>query len=145
MRRLFVSGPFLTAVLAFGLVSAPMHDASATTSLSASPHGLHFGAVPVGTSSDPLQITLTNNTGTLLALGAPGTTNPTDFSLAAGSPDPCGTNLAAGASCEEGAVFNPQTSGQQSGDFQIAYKVAACSQSPSCWSTLSVGMRGRGT
>ncbi len=83
--------------------------------ISISPTNLSFPATSVGTTSLPLQVTVTNFTPgpvTLNGLAASG-----DYGLVASGTTPCfsGLNLNAGGKCTLGVVFSPTTTGTIAG------------------------------
>ena len=88
--------------------------------LDVSPTSLNFGIQPVGVTSVPQSVTLTNNTSD--AIPFPGTSvsfsgsNAADF----GSPsNTCGASIAAGASCTVSAAFTPSVASAESATLVI--------------------------
>jgi hypothetical protein len=78
---------------------------------------LTFGNTPVGLTSSPQTITVTNPGGVALSITSIGLTgaNPTDFSLVT----TCGPSLAAGGSCTAVVMFTPLTSGNLSASVTV--------------------------
>ena len=88
--------------------------------MAVSPTSLAFGAQPVGVTSVPKTVTLTNNTSDPIPF--PGSsvtfsgTNAADF---ASPSNTCGASIAAGASCTVSATFTPAGVGPASGTLVI--------------------------
>jgi hypothetical protein len=90
------------------------------TDISLSPPRLNFGSHPVGSTSKPKTVTVTNEgsvavnfTGAGIVIGG---TDPTEFPISATT---CGTSLAAGASCTVSIEFQPTATGTQSATLQF--------------------------
>ncbi len=84
------------------------------TAVSLSETTLTFAAQTVGTTSAPLNFTLTNTSSIPLNIGTAATTG------AFAQTNTCGTTLAAGANCVVSITFTPTATGAQSGTFTIA-------------------------
>jgi photosystem II stability/assembly factor-like uncharacterized protein len=83
--------------------------AGAGTVVKLTPPGLNFGSVPVGQTSAPQNMTLTNVSRAPLSIGGMGITgtNRGDFSLTT----TCGSTVAARASCTISVTFKPSAKG----------------------------------
>ena len=85
-----------------------------------SPASLAFGSVPVGSTSQPQTVTLTNlsSTKTLqnIQTGVFGT-NHSDFGILTST---CGQSLAPGKNCSVNIVFTPQATGSRTAHFRVA-------------------------
>ena len=103
--------------------------------------GLDFAVQARGTSSDPLTITLTNDSNDSLpgAVNFQGNNVTGDFA----ETDNCGTSLAPGSSCTLNVIFTPTSSGFRKGTITINYTVPsqAILSGPQ---TQSVRLRGYG-
>ena len=77
-----------------------------------SPGSLAFGNIPIGTSSTPQAVTLTNNLATALSISSFSLGGSTQFSLGSST---CGATLASGASCTVNVIGSPTVAGPQSG------------------------------
>ncbi len=73
-----------------------------------------FGTVTVGSSSPPVNLTVSNTGGVAATLQAPLVTG--DFAIQANT---CGTTLAASTGCTVAIVFTPTASGTRTGTFSI--------------------------
>jgi Abnormal spindle-like microcephaly-assoc'd, ASPM-SPD-2-Hydin/Beta-propeller repeat len=93
-----------------------------TLAASLSPGSLDFGSQNQGSTSVPLQATLTN-TGNA-SLNITSITSSGDFSQT----NNCGTTLAASASCQIAVVFAPSILGSESGTLSIADNATASPQ-----------------
>jgi hypothetical protein len=71
-----------------------------------SPGSLRFSGVPVGSTSTPRTVTLTNQQGVALNIGS--VVASAGFAVATST---CGASLAAGASCTVGITFTPVAAG----------------------------------
>jgi hypothetical protein len=85
-----------------------------------SPASFAFGSVPVGSTSQPQTVTLTNlsSTKTLqnIQTGVFGT-NHSDFGILTST---CGRSLAPGRNCTVNIVFTPQATGSRTAHFRVA-------------------------
>ena len=101
------------------------------TALTASPSGLSFGSVAVGSTSGAQTVTVNN----------PGSSAVSVTSVSASGPfsqtSTCGSSIAAGGSCTVSVKFAPTTSGAASGTLSVA------SSAPG--SPLTVALSGTGT
>ena len=86
--------------------------------ISFSPASVNFGNVTVGTKSGAAIVTLTNLTSSALPIAF---TASGDFSVAAGGGTPCGSSVAAGASCTLAVTFSPTTTGTVGGVVTVTY------------------------
>ncbi len=96
-------------------------SATAFWPISLSPVGLSFGAVTVGTTSAPLQVTVTNSTTgqvTLNSFAASGDYTVVSFGSAPCSP---GQILNAGGKCTFGVTFSPTVTGSITGAVTISH------------------------
>jgi hypothetical protein len=87
------------------------------TTITLSPIGVNFGSQKVGTSSNPVKVTLSNQGTTTLNISqiTIGGTNPGDFSQT----NDCGSSLAAGSQCTIQVTFTPTQTGQRSASLQV--------------------------
>ncbi len=87
------------------------------TKITFSPIGITFGNQKVGTSSDPVPVTLSNQGTVTLNISQIkiGGTNPGDFSQA----NDCGTSVPAGGKCTIQVTFTPKQKGQRSAKLQV--------------------------
>ena len=85
---------------------------SGVTPLTLSPVSLAFGNVAVGTTSPAKTATLTNNQATTLNFTFAASGN---YAAVGSGTAPCGTSLAAGASCTVSVTFTPTASGNING------------------------------
>jgi len=85
--------------------------------VSLSPSSLSFGNQPLGTTSTPQNVTLTNTGSSSLSISGIGITgqNPGDFA----QNNNCGTSVATGASCTFTVTFTPTASGSRSATLNI--------------------------
>jgi ASPM-SPD-2-Hydin domain-containing protein/beta-propeller repeat-containing protein len=111
--------------------------------LALSPTSLAFGVQPVGATSLPKTVTLTNNTSDPIPF--PGTsvtfsgTNATDF----GSPsNTCGASIAAGASCTVNVTFTPSVASGESATLVITVVITNGGLSSSQSFDVSLGGTG---
>jgi hypothetical protein len=104
--------------------------------LAANPVSLSFGGQPIGKSSAPLSVTLSNTGGASLAgLGLQITgANPAAFNATLGT---CSSTLAAGASCASQVVFAPSVAGS------AAATLTASSSTPGV-TPVSISLTGTG-
>jgi FG-GAP-like repeat/Abnormal spindle-like microcephaly-assoc'd, ASPM-SPD-2-Hydin len=81
------------------------------------PISLSLGVVPVGRSSQPMPVTLSNNGTAALAFSTPtfSGTNPTDYS----ETNNCGTSLAGGSNCTITVTFTPGAAGSRTAILDI--------------------------
>lgn len=84
-----------------------------TTSLSVTPTSLNFGSVNVGTTSNPLNVTVSNPGTASVVVPAVSITGPFSFS------NGCPTSLGAGASCTIAVRFAPVSAGAASGTLSL--------------------------
>ena len=89
-------------------------------------NGLTFGATGVGLSAPTQTLTLTNNGGAPLTLGAIATTG--DFYIYTGS-NTCGSSVAPGGVCTFAIGFTPTTSGVRNGAVSVTSNAANSPQS----------------
>jgi hypothetical protein len=80
------------------------------TFLRYSPNKLSFGNVPVGQTSKPLVVTLTNTSTATLTIGSIISHN--DFSQT----NDCGQQILAGNACSVSVTFTPTQKGNRTGD-----------------------------
>ncbi len=86
------------------------------------PGSLSFGTVSVGSTSAPKMVTLTNNqSGAALTLSFLASGN---YSAVGSGTKPCGTSLAAKASCTMSVTFSPTTNDSINGAVTIKYNAA---------------------
>jgi hypothetical protein len=83
--------------------------------LQASPPSIAFGSVPVGATTAPTSVTITNN-GTADAAGVAVSSTSADFTLASNT---CGATLAVNASCTIGVQFQPSAAGPRAGNVSV--------------------------
>jgi hypothetical protein len=104
-----------------------------TSTATVSPSSLAFGNWATGTTSNPLNVTVTN-TGTLALAGGTFTvaapfTRVTTGTFPAGAPN-CGAGLAVGAACTVKVAFAPTATGAATGSLAVAYTGATVTGSP---------------
>jgi len=87
--------------------------------VSFSPTSLTFAAQPVGTTSAPKTVTLTNNQTVLLNITA--ITASGDYAATPGGTTPCGATVAAKGKCTFQVTFTPSISGTIKGAVTIAH------------------------
>lgn len=97
------------------IAAVPVCVASSAFSLNTASVG--FGNVPVGVTSAPSFITITNTGGGSGTVQAPVITGP--FALSGGTCPAAPFQLAGGASCTFGVVFNAGTVGSATGSFSV--------------------------
>jgi hypothetical protein len=87
------------------------------TKITLSPIGINFGSQKVGTSSNPVPVTLSNQGTVTLNISqiVIGGTNPGDFSQT----NNCGSSVPAGGQCTIQVTFTPQQKGQRSAKLQV--------------------------
>jgi hypothetical protein len=105
------------AALGFGLALAATAPAAGAPVLTVTPNPMRFGAVPLGLTSAPQTLLLTNTGTTTLTLGTPFSDGPPNFGFNyADGPDVCadGLTLAPGASCGYVVTLKPFFAGPQS-------------------------------
>jgi hypothetical protein len=90
---------------------------SGAVPLTLSPTSLAFGSVAVGTTSTAKTVTVTNNETTTLNFTFAASGN---YAAAGSGATPCGTSLAAGASCTMSVTFTPTANGSINGAVTIA-------------------------
>jgi hypothetical protein len=110
-----------TFTAAAGNSNAYVADLTPTPTITYSPTSINFFTQLLGTTSLPQFITITNNTGSAIALTPAASNkggNTTDFTTTTGT---CGTpaSVPAGASCTVGVTFTPSISGAESTTLQI--------------------------
>ena len=131
-----VSGSFLFStfgggskvIVVNGFVAPPMGLSTLT------PGNLNFGAVPVGSSSAPQLLTLTNNSGAALVINNAtlnGTYYTATSTCALGAP-----GLAPGASCTISITCTPSAGGQQSGSYVVNTGSGALTSTLQCSGTV---------
>ena len=87
-------------------------------SLALSPSALSFGSEPVGQSTPPQTLTISNvSAATVNLTGITIATTPHDYTI---SNNACGGSLAAGTSCSLNVSFNPTKKGARNGTLNIA-------------------------
>ncbi|MGA8865906.1 MAG: choice-of-anchor D domain-containing protein [Candidatus Sulfotelmatobacter sp.] len=84
-----------------------------------SPATLTFPAQAVGTTSAPQIVSITNNQASALTLSAPLASG--DYVVVTAGSAPCGTTLAASASCTVGVEFSPTVTGPIGGVLTVPY------------------------
>ncbi|HEY6293124.1 MAG TPA: choice-of-anchor D domain-containing protein [Terriglobia bacterium] len=101
-----------------------------------SPTSLNFGSQPVGSTSLPMTITLTNKGGIALGIGSVSIigANAGDFSIESNT---CGSSVARGASCFISVTFTPSADGTRTAQVSIVDNGGGSPQ--------SVGLSGLGT
>jgi hypothetical protein len=127
-----------------GLSDAFIAKLTLIPTLDVSPTSLNFGLQPVGATSVPQSVTLTNNTSD--AIPFPGTSvsfsgsNAADF----GSPsNTCGASIAAGASCAVSVAFTPSVASTETATLVITVVVTDGGLSSS--QSFDVGLSGTGS
>jgi centrosomal CEP192-like protein len=88
-------------------------NVGASPSVTLSPPALTFGIQDLNTTSQPLSFTVTNSGSSMLKFGIISASGNFQQSTT------CGTQLAAGASCDITVVFTPNASGSLSGSVSI--------------------------
>ena len=112
--------------------------------LAVSPTSLNFGVQPVGVTSGPKTVTLTNNTSDPIPF--PGTsvtfsgTNAADFTSPSNT---CGASIAAGASCTVTVVFKPSVAAGESATLVITVVITNGGVSSS--QSFNVSLSGTGS
>jgi hypothetical protein len=119
---IFPAGAFQTTL--HGTSDAFIAKLTLLPTLAISPTSLAFGIQPVGATSAPKTVTLTNNTSDAIPFpGASVTfsgTNAADF----GSPsNTCGASIAAGASCTVSVTFTPPVASGESATLVITVMI----------------------
>ena len=113
--NVFVADRGNARVLEFAQLASPQ----ATGAVTISPASFDFGSEPAGGSAPVQQFTMTNGSGSALALSNPNFTfvgpNASDFS----QNNNCVPSLAAGASCQINVTFTPSASGARSATLQV--------------------------
>ncbi|HEY1656959.1 MAG TPA: Ig-like domain-containing protein [Candidatus Sulfotelmatobacter sp.] len=99
-----------------------------------SPATLNFASQPVGTTSAPVSVTVTNNQATVLSISSIAS-NSADFPETSACPISPAT-LAAGASCTAAVSFAPTQTGNQTGTLTITDDASSSPQ------TVALGGRG---
>jgi len=96
---------------------SPGAPPSPSAAVSLSTTSLTFGSIPVGVTSTPQTVTVTNTGSVALSITGIGLTgaDPTDFSEAT----TCGASLATGGSCTVVVLFTPLTSGDPSASLTV--------------------------
>ena len=84
-----------------------------------SPASLTFPTQKVGTTSGAQTVTVNNNQATAVPLSAPAASG--DYIVVTAGSTPCGTSLAASASCTVGVEFSPTTAGAIKGVLTVPY------------------------
>ena len=105
-----------------------------TTAVTMAPASLSFGSVPVGNTSSPKTVTLTNNQSTTLTFSFAASGNYTAVGSGA---TPCTTSLAAKAKCTMSVSFKPTAAGAISGALTVTHNAP--------FSPQEVGLSGTGT
>ena len=101
----------------------------ASSAASVSPSSVPFGSVPVGTSSTPLSVTLTNTGNaalTITSISFSGS-NSSDFTQS----NNCGASVAAGAGCTISVTFAPAANGSRAASLAIADNASGSPQTVS--------------
>jgi len=104
--------------------------------ISVTPALISFGNVSVGSTSGSHTMTVSNNTGVTLNIGVAASG---EYGVAATGASPCGSTLAAGASCTAGVTFTPTVNGTTRGAVTVT---ANSSYSPQIVSLSGVGVNG---
>jgi Abnormal spindle-like microcephaly-assoc'd, ASPM-SPD-2-Hydin len=87
-------------------------------SIALSPAALNFGTEPVGQSTTPQSVTISNvSTASVTITGITIATLPTDYTI---SNNTCGSTLAAATSCSLNVSFNPTKKGKRIGRLNVA-------------------------
>ena len=97
-------------VFVFALVLSTPLPGRAAAAVTLSPANLNFAKLPVGESSPPRQVTLTNNQSKSLTFNSIAATG--DFAL---NNNTCGSSIAAHAACTVRVVFKPKVTGTRNG------------------------------
>jgi hypothetical protein len=114
-RRAGSTGAAAAVALALALTAAP--PAGAVPVLTATPSPMRFGAVPLGATSPPQTLLLTNTGTTTLTFATPFSAGPPNFGFSyVNGPTVCadGLTLAPGASCSYVVTLTPFFTGPQS-------------------------------
>jgi hypothetical protein len=97
-------------------------------SIALSPATLNFGSEPVGHTTAPQTVTVTNVSAAsvnITSIAITGT--PTDYTISANT---CGSSLAAGANCSLNVTFNPSKKGTRKGNLSIGNNGGAAAIAP---------------
>jgi hypothetical protein len=87
-------------------------------SIALSPTALNFGSEPVGQSTAPQPVTISNVSTALVNItGITITGTPADYTISANT---CGSSLAAKTSCSLNVTFNPTKKGKRTGKLNVA-------------------------
>jgi hypothetical protein len=87
-------------------------------SIALSPTALNFGSEPVGQSTAPQPVTISNvSTASVNITGITITGTPADYTISANT---CGSSLAAKTSCSLNVTFNPTKKGKRTGKLNVA-------------------------
>jgi hypothetical protein len=90
-------------------------------SIALSPTALNFGSVPVGQTSAPQPVTISNVSNASVNLtGYTVSGAPADYTISTNTGNPCGTSLAAGTNCSLNVSFSPSTKGVRNGKLNVA-------------------------
>ena len=92
---------------------ASRNTGTGLAALATTPSKLTFASQKVGTTSSPLNVTVTNNQTTTVTISSITVTG--DFAQS----NTCGTSLAAGASCTMSVSFSPTKTGTRRGTITI--------------------------
>jgi hypothetical protein len=95
-----------------------------TPTISVSPSPLAFGSQPVGIATQPLYLTVTNNTASAVAIDVPPTINGANaadfkYSATAGPGTACTSSVPANAACTIGVVFTPSVVGAETANLVL--------------------------
>lgn len=129
-RRGLIFFPGLVLALAAPVYAATGHPPAAPVTVS--PTSLSFGQLPLGETSQPKTVTLTNNQKVTLSFTSILTTG--DFAL---SSNKCGKSIAAGATCTVTVTFTPTAAGARSGKLTFT---DSASNSPQVVSLAGTGI-----
>jgi hypothetical protein len=90
-------------------------------SIALSPTALNFGSEPVGQTSAPQPVTISNVSNASVNLTGFAISGATaDYTISANTGNPCGTSLAAGTNCSLNVSFNPTKTGARKGKLNVA-------------------------
>jgi hypothetical protein len=114
------SGVFQASLGATGATNAFVVDFPFTPTISFAPTSINFGTQLIGTATQPQFVTVTNNTGSAIALTPAASNtggNTADFAVTTAGT--CAGSVPASASCTVGVTFTPSISGAESTTLQI--------------------------
>jgi Subtilase family/FG-GAP-like repeat/Domain of unknown function DUF11 len=121
-----------------GTVDLGAYEYQGPTSITVSPSPLAFPSQPVGTSSSPLTVSVTNSGAVALQISSIAITGAFSQTNTCLTP----TGIAIGQSCQVSVVFAPTSPGPQTGQLTIAANIAGSSQSIQLSGTGTAGSTG---